>query len=71
MEIFPTLHRISLSRDLFKLIGLVELFFQVIIDRILPFQREASLLVVVAIFIAVSVFQMGFEVYQPLGILRK
>ena len=33
-----------------RLIGLVEPFiFQVIIDRILPFQREASLIVVVAI----------------------
>ena len=54
-----------------RLIGLVEPFiFQVIIDRILPFQREASLLVVVAIFIAVSVFQMGFEVLSSLlGIL--
>ena len=46
-----------------RLIGLVEPFiFQVIIDRILPFQREASLIVVVAIFAAVSLFQMGFEV---------
>jgi len=36
-----------------RLIGLVEPFvFQVIIDRILPFQREASLMVVVAIFVA-------------------
>lgn len=46
-----------------RLIGLVEPFiFQVIIDRILPFQREASLVVVVAIFVAVSLFQLGFEV---------
>lgn len=54
-----------------RLIGLVEPFiFQVIIDRILPFQREASLIVVVAIFIAVSLFQMGFEVLSSLlGIL--
>lgn len=50
-----------------RLIGLVEPFiFQVIIDRILPFQREASLLVVVAIFIAVSLFQLGFEVLSEL-----
>ncbi len=50
-----------------RLIGLVEPFiFQVIIDRILPFQREASLLVVVAIFIAVSLFQLGFEVLSDL-----
>ncbi|MEP3637088.1 MAG: peptidase domain-containing ABC transporter [Paracoccaceae bacterium] len=50
-----------------RLIGLVEPFiFQVIIDRILPFQREASLLVVVAIFAAVSLFQMGFEILSSL-----
>ena len=50
-----------------RLIGLVEPFiFQVIIDRILPFQREASLLVVVAIFVAVSLFQLGFEVLSDL-----
>lgn len=54
-----------------RLIGLVDPFiFQVIIDRILPFQREASLIVVVAIFAAVSLFQMGFEVLSSLlGIL--
>lgn len=54
-----------------RLIGLVEPFiFQVIIDRILPFQREASLLVVAIIFIAASLFQLGFEVLsQLLGML--
>ncbi|WP_299202194.1 peptidase domain-containing ABC transporter [uncultured Tateyamaria sp.] len=54
-----------------RLIGLVEPFiFQVIIDRILPFQREASLVVVVAIFAAVSLFQMGFEILSNLlGVL--
>lgn len=53
------------------LIGRVEPFiFQVIIDRILSFQREASLLIVVAIFVAVSLFQLGFEVLsQLLGML--
>ena len=50
-----------------RLIGLVEPFiFQVIIDRILPFQREASLLVVVAIFVAVSLFQLGFQILSEL-----
>ena len=50
-----------------RLIGLVEPFiFQVIIDRILPFQREASLLAVVAIFAIVSLFQMGFEIFSDL-----
>lgn len=44
-----------------RLIGLVEPFiFQVIIDRILPFQREATLVVVMSIFAGVSVFQIGF-----------
>ncbi len=54
-----------------RLIGLVEPFiFQVIIDRILPFQREASLIVVVALFVAVSLFQLGFEfLSQILGML--
>ncbi|GGX97924.1 ABC transporter [Litchfieldella qijiaojingensis] len=50
-----------------RLIGLVEPFiFQVIIDRILPFQREASLLVVATIFVAVSIFNLGFEVLSDL-----
>jgi len=50
-----------------RLIGLVEPFiFQVIIDRILPFQREASLFVVAAIFVAVTLFQLGFEVLSDL-----
>ena len=54
-----------------RLISLVEPFvFQVIIDRILPFQREASLIVVVVIFATVSVFQMGFRVLSALlGVL--
>lgn len=50
-----------------RLIGLVEPFiFQVIIDRILPFQREASLIVVVVVFATVSLFQIGFEVLSGL-----
>ena len=50
-----------------RLIGLVEPFiFQVIIDRILPFQREASLVVVVAVFILVIVFQIAFGVVSQL-----
>ncbi len=50
-----------------RLIGLVEPFiFQVLIDRILPFQREASLVVVVAVFVAVSIFQLGFEVLSAI-----
>jgi len=50
-----------------RLLGLVEPFiFQVIIDRILPFQRQASLVAVVAIFAAVSVFQLAFTVLSQL-----
>ncbi len=50
-----------------RLIGLVEPFiFQVIIDRILPFEREASLMVVVAVFAAVSLFQVGFQILSEL-----
>jgi len=54
-----------------RLIGLVEPFvFQVIIDRILPFEREASLVVVIVIFMAVSFFQIGFEILASLlGVL--
>jgi subfamily B ATP-binding cassette protein HlyB/CyaB len=45
-----------------RLLGLVEPFvFQVIIDRVLPFQREATLVVVVAIFAAVSLYQVAFQ----------
>lgn len=56
---------------LLRLIGLVEPFvFQVIIDRILPFQREASLLVVAIIFAVVSFYQIGFSVLSALlGVL--
>ncbi|GIT91573.1 ABC transporter [Jannaschia pagri] len=50
-----------------RLLGLVEPFiFQVIIDRILPFQREASLVVVIAVFAAVGLFQILFEVLSAL-----
>lgn len=50
-----------------RLIGLIEPFiFQVVIDRILPFEREASLIVVVLIFIAVSLFQALFEILAEL-----
>jgi len=45
-----------------RLIGLVEPFiFQVIIDRILPFQRDASLVVVVVVFLGASLFQLSFD----------
>ncbi|WHA43231.1 peptidase domain-containing ABC transporter [Agrobacterium larrymoorei] len=45
-----------------RLIALVEPFmFQVIIDRVLPFQRENTLTIVLLIFAAVSVFQVGFQ----------
>lgn len=54
-----------------RLIGLVEPFvFQVLIDRILPFQREASLIVVMVVFAALSLFQVGFQVLSTLlGVL--
>lgn len=54
-----------------RLIGLVEPFiFQVVIDRILPFEREQSLVVVVLIFLAVALFQAFFEVISEyLGLL--
>lgn len=46
-----------------RLLGLVEPFvFQVVIDRVLPFQREATLVVVAVLFAVASVFQVGFSV---------
>lgn len=50
-----------------RVLGLVEPFIlQVIIDRILPFEREATLIVVMAIFAAVSIFHIGFSVLSSL-----
>ena len=50
-----------------RLLGLFEPFIlQVIIDRILPFEREATLIVVMAIFAAVSLFHIGFSVLSSL-----
>ena len=46
-----------------RLLGLVEPFvFQAVIDRVLPFQREATLVVVAVLFAVASVFQVGFSV---------
>ncbi len=45
-----------------RMIGLLEPFvFQVVIDRILPFQREASLIVVVVVMVGASLFQVSFN----------
>ncbi|MCR4268897.1 peptidase domain-containing ABC transporter [Nitratireductor sp. ZSWI3] len=50
-----------------RLIGLIQPFiFQVVIDRILPFQREASLVVVVIVLAAASLFQSGFNILSSL-----
>ena len=47
-----------------RLLGLVEPFvFQVIIDRVIPYAREATLIVVIIIFAIVTVFQ-GVSVCQ-------
>jgi len=46
-----------------RMLGLVEPFvFQVVIDRVLPFHREATLVVVAVLFAAASLFQVGFSV---------
>lgn len=54
-----------------RLFGLVEPFvLQVAIDRVLPFQREATLVVVVALFAAAGLLQVGFSVISGyLGLL--
>lgn len=50
-----------------RLLGLFEPFIlQVIIDRILPFEREATLIVVMAVFAAVSLFHIGFNILSSL-----
>ncbi|WP_244423693.1 peptidase domain-containing ABC transporter [Nitratireductor pacificus] len=50
-----------------RLIGLIQPFvFQVVIDRILPFQREASLIVVVLVLVGASLFQSGFTILSGL-----
>ena len=50
-----------------RILGLIEPFiYQVVIDRVLPFQREATLIVIVAIFAGVSIFQMGFGILSSL-----
>lgn len=50
-----------------RLLGLVEPFiFQVVIDRVLPFQREATLFVVMLIFVMVSAFHVVFNVLSTL-----
>ncbi len=50
-----------------RLLGLVEPFvFQTLIDRILPFHREASLTVIVAVIAFVAFLQMGFTILSSL-----
>ena len=50
-----------------RLLGLVEPFvFQTLIDRILPFQREASLTVIVVVIAFVAFLQMGFTILSSL-----
>ena len=50
-----------------RLLGVIEPFlFQVIIDRILPFQRESSLIVVAVVFVATSIFQGAFSVVSAI-----
>ena len=61
-KFIPIYAELTVIAVVLKLIGIVEPFiFQVIIDRILPFQREATLVVVIAIFVLVSVFQLIFS----------
>ncbi len=54
-----------------RLIGLVDPFIlQVVIDRILPFEREATLIVVISIYAALGFFQIGFGILSGLlGVL--
>jgi subfamily B ATP-binding cassette protein HlyB/CyaB len=50
-----------------RLIGIVEPFlFQIIIDRVLPFQREATLVIVTVLFALASVFRVSFSVLSTI-----
>lgn len=53
----PYLIELAIIAVVLRLLGLVQPFvFQAIIDRVLPFQREATLSLIVAILIATTVF---------------
>jgi len=54
-----------------RLLRLIEPFvFQVIIDRVLPFERQATLAVIIVVFLLVTVFQIGFSLLANLVGLR-
>ena len=53
---------LSIISIVLRLLGLVQPFvFQALIDRILPFQREDSLYIVVALLVVVALFQSAFK----------
>ncbi|WP_313606827.1 peptidase domain-containing ABC transporter [Rhizobium sp.] len=53
---------LSVLSIVLRLLGLVQPFvFQALIDRILPFQREDSLYIVVALLVVVAFFQSAFK----------
>ncbi|GAJ97014.1 ABC transporter transmembrane domain-containing protein [Rhizobium rhizogenes] len=53
---------LSIISIVLRLLGLVQPFvFQALIDRILPFQREDSLYIVVALLVGVALFQSAFK----------
>lgn len=53
---------LSIISTVLRLLGLVQPFvFQALIDRILPFQRENSLYIVVVLLIVVAFFQSAFK----------
>lgn len=70
-KFYPLYIELILLAFCLRLIGIVEPFiFQVIIDRVLPFQREATLVVVITIFAISSVFQIVFSALAGiLGVL--
>ncbi|TCM78450.1 peptidase domain-containing ABC transporter [Rhizobium sp. BK068] len=53
----PLMAELMLLAIAIRLLGIVQPFvFQAIIDRVLPFQREATLLLIVAILVATTIF---------------
>ncbi|CEJ09885.1 Alpha-hemolysin translocation ATP-binding protein HlyB [bacterium YEK0313] len=58
----PQIIEVMVAAIVLRLLGLVQPFvLQTIIDRVLPFQREATLLLIVAILVLTTLFSAGLD----------
>ena len=58
----PLIAEIMVVSVVLRLLGLVQPFvFQTIIDRVLPFQREATLVLIVVVLVVTALFSAGLE----------